>query len=166
MRDVGDQLEGLIQFQGLNFRSSTVACKHCGWTGTGGALEVPGLAAMGQRVVYACPKCMEAVAVHNGLTDKEVMQEMAKIRHILAEELVGTCPHPEENVSIPEAQPDFAAIRAQLPTAADAAAVSDETPGNVNDNADDSANAKPAEHGAGTPDLDFETIRARLKMPA
>jgi len=166
MREAIDQLEGLIQFQGLNFRSTTVTCNHCGWSGTGGALEVPGLAAMGQRVVYACPKCMEAVAVHNGLTDQEVMQEMAKIREVLAEELVGTCPHPEEDVIVPKARPDFATIRAQLPTAADAAAASNETPSNVDGNADDSANAKPAEQGEGVPELDFETIRARLKVSA
>ena len=169
MRAVLEQLEGLIQFQGPNFRSTAIECSHCGWRGTGGSLEVPVLAASGEPVVYACPECMEAIAVHNGLSDEEVMQEMAKIRQILADELQETHTHLEAAKTIkPQAKPDFAAIRAQLPTKVDAAVAevaADEgelavaEPATSKKLTGDDLSTAGDNPGA---DLDFEAIRARL----
>jgi hypothetical protein len=156
MRGVLDQLEGLIQFQGLNFRSTVITCEQCGWNGTGGSLEVPGLAATGEPVIYACPACMESVAVHNGLSDQEVMTEMEKIREVLAAELVDTCSHPDERLPIAQAASDFNAIRAQLPTELDVTTDVQETA--VTEATEDQSGALAEE----APELDFAAIRARL----
>jgi hypothetical protein len=168
MREVLDQLEGLIQFQGLNFRSTSITCNHCGWRGTGGALEVPGLAASGEPVVYACPACMESVAVHNGLTDQEVMQEMEKIREILAAELMSAAEPTADESPSRDPRPDFAAIRAQLPTAAHIAA--EKAAALADADSDKAATEDAFNQGAAernpVPGPDFAAIRARLGVPA
>jgi hypothetical protein len=165
MREVLDQLEGLIQFQGLNFRSTSIDCKHCGWSGTGGSLEVPGLAASGEPVVYACPACMEVIAVHNGLTDQEVMHEMEKIRQILSAEAAAETGGPAQLAGA-HVEPDYAAIRAQLPMQVDAEAAEgvDEAElalaGAADDQVDESN--RPVRQEEPAQDLDFESVRARL----
>jgi hypothetical protein len=157
MDEILDQLEGLVQFQGLNFRETAIVCRHCGWSGTGGSLEVPHLTQSGKKVIYACPDCMERVAVHNGLTDSEVMQEMEKIRGILAEEMLGTTYHEADTDSDSNKTAiKFSAIRTQINTAAEELdkpekAVAESREGSAGDDGQQQA-----------PDLDFEAIRARI----
>jgi hypothetical protein len=155
MREILDQLEGLIQFKGLNFRETVVACQHCDWSGAGGSLEVPDLALSGQKVIYACPGCMEIIAVHNGLTDHEVMQEMEKIRGILAEEmLTTTCQQPKTDSGQNNAAIEFSAIRTQIKTVVE----------NQNKPEQEAAEnlATVASDNSDAPELDFAAIRARL----
>ena len=149
MRAAIDPLEGLIQFQGLNFRATAINCGHCGWSGTGGALEVPGLAASGEPVVYACPDCQEVVAVHNGLNDQEVMQEMEKIRQILAREMSATCKETIKDSAGDKVPLEFAAIRTQIRT---------EVASPFDPESGDTGSRKVEQ----STDLDFESIRARL----
>jgi hypothetical protein len=155
MREILDQLEGLIQFKGLNFRETVVACQHCDWSGTGGSLEVPDLALSGQKVNYACPGCMEIIAVHNGLTDREVMQEMEKIRGILAEEMLTTkCQEPKTDSGHKNSPIEFSAIRTQIKTVVE----------NQNESEQEAAEnlAIVASDDSDVPELDFDFIRARL----
>ncbi len=152
MREIFDQFEGLIQFKGLNFRAISVDCRHCGWSGTGGSLEVPDLTMAGEKVIYACPVCTEMVAVHNGLTDREVMQEMDKIRRILAEEMSGaTCQQANADSDGNNASIEFSAIRTQIKIAAE-----------INDQPEVESLATTASDGEQAPALDFDSIRARL----
>jgi hypothetical protein len=83
-----DQPAGLILLTGLEFRSNHVDCHNCGWQGLAGKLKVPSHEQLANDVKYACPGCGVTIAVHNGLTTQEVMQEMQKIREILASETV------------------------------------------------------------------------------
>jgi hypothetical protein len=151
MREILDQLEGLIQFQGINFRETAIKCKHCGWSGTGGALEVPDLALSGEKVLYACPGCMEIIAVHNGLTNHEVMQEMEKIRGILAKEMLSTTyQEPGDDANAAQAPIEFSSIRTQIKTA--------DEPENIEAESMESSAADDSQ----APELDFDSIRARL----
>jgi hypothetical protein len=152
MHETLDQLEGLIQFQGLNFRETNVVCRHCGWSGTGGSLKVPDLTISGKKVIYACPVCAQMVAVHNGLTDREVMQEMEKIRGILAEELLSTTSQ-EGNTDSDgnKASIEFSEIRTQIEIAAE-----------IKDKPEAESWATTERDGEQAPDLDFDSIRARL----
>lgn len=151
-----DQFVGLIQFQGLNFRATNVVCRHCGWSGTGGSLEVPDLTMSGEKVIYACPVCAEMVAVHNGLTDREVMQEMEKIRTILAEEMISTAyQEPNADSDGNNASIEFSAIRTQIKIAAES-----------KDKPEAESLETTASDGEQAPDLDFDSIRARLNTVA
>jgi hypothetical protein len=160
MDEILDQLEGLVQFQGLNFRETAIVCRHCGWSGTGGSLEVPHLTQSGKKVIYACPDCMERVAVHNGLTDSEVMQEMEKIRGILAEEMLGTTYQEADTDSDSNKTAiKFSAIRTQINTAVAALDEPDEAEKAVAESREGSAGDDGQQQA---PDLDFEAIRARI----
>jgi len=154
MAEILDQFVGLIQFQGVDFRETNVVCRHCGWNGKGGSLEVPDLTMSGEKVIYACPVCTEMVAVHNGLTDREVMQEMEKIRTILAEEMISTaCQEPNADSAGNNASIGFSAIRTQIKIAAE-----------IKDKPEAENLKTTASAGEQAPDLDFDSIRARLNL--
>jgi hypothetical protein len=80
-----------LQLQGLSFRSEPVRCATCGWSGEAGQLHTPSVQELRDEVSYACPLCKTVVAVHTGLNDTEVLQELEHLRLELREELKAIC---------------------------------------------------------------------------
>jgi hypothetical protein len=136
-----DQPPGLIRLTGLEFRSEQVNCHSCGWQGLAGKLRAPAPEHLANDVKYACPGCRVTIAVHNGLTTQEVMQEMQKIREILASETVETCIDAQLAEDKDELSLSFKRVREQIRVEAPA----------KEDSPDDNV-------------LDFDDIRSRLKI--
>jgi hypothetical protein len=85
----------LICLSGLDFRLRQIVCVHCSWGGKAGELRSAGsshlaTAYQSETMTYACPKCSETIAIHQGLSSQEVLQEMQAIREVLAAELSTT----------------------------------------------------------------------------
>lgn len=138
------QRVGLIRLTGLEFRSNQVDCRNCGWQGLAGQLRAPASEQLGNDVKYACPGCRATIAVHNGLTTQEVMQEMQKIREILASETVETCIDAQLAEDNDELSLSFKRVREQIRVVAPA---QEDGPEDSEDNV-----------------LDFDDIRARLNI--
>jgi len=94
----------LIHLSGLNFRQQRVACVHCSWDGLAGELRSSMAGDIAETMSYACPKCLQTIAEHTGLSTSEVMQEMHEIREILKEEISATRyqRHDGSSVDLPE----------------------------------------------------------------
>ena len=101
-----------VRLSGLNFRSTEIECPHCAWAGTAGNLKVSDLAAFCETPAYACPACMQTIAIHDGLSNQEVMEEMQKVQSILAQEYSPTCLNAEEASAAQEI--DYSAVRSQI----------------------------------------------------
>jgi hypothetical protein len=88
-------MTGLILLSGLNFRQQPVLCAHCSWDGLAGELRSPEVAELtaqnqAETMSYACPECGQVIAIHKGLSTREVLQEMLVTRKILKDELSAT----------------------------------------------------------------------------
>jgi hypothetical protein len=90
----------LIHLSGLNFRQQRVACVHCSWDGMAGELRSSMADDLAETMNYACPKCLQTVAVHTGLSTSEVMQEMQEIGEILKKEISATRYQPDDGASV------------------------------------------------------------------
>lgn len=104
----------LIRLAGVGFRSVEVACPSCRWSGLAGELVNQRSSSLGNSVQYACPGCKTTIAMHVGLTDQEVLQEMDRIRRELAEELNAHPLHPDKGPARRKSDIDVAAVRAQI----------------------------------------------------
>jgi len=103
----------LTVLAGRDFRSTSVCCEYCGWSGVAGQLTVPGIDALASGVVYACPDCRRNIAWHGGLSVIEVDQELRQIRAELADELAATL-NPPIGVPQKQTEPDFKSVRALI----------------------------------------------------
>jgi hypothetical protein len=90
----------LIHLSGLNFRQQRVACVHCSWNGLAGELRSCMADDLVETMSYACPKCLQTIAVHTGLSTSEVMQEMQEIGEILKKEISATRYQPDDGASV------------------------------------------------------------------
>ena len=93
---LGDAESQLI-FTGSGFRSEPVQCSGCGWSGTAGQLRSLLANNLEIEVCFICPACEAVIAIHAGLSDAEVIQELIRVRAELAVEL-----HDDISRSVPE----------------------------------------------------------------
>jgi len=146
----------LVEYRGIDFRKEPARCFCCAWSGRAADLITPVLNDLSGPVRYACPNCSTIVATHVGLSDKEVMGELQRIRSDLESEISETLTSRDTDESVSAAEPDFATVRAQI-LVEDAVPASDD----VADN--EAASESPAnEATASKNDLDFDAVRSRM----
>jgi hypothetical protein len=157
----------LIHLSGLNFRQQRVACVHCSWDGLAGELRSSMADDLAETMGYACPKCLQTIAVHTGLNTSEVMQEMQEIREILKEELSATRyqPHDGASADSPESggEGDFSAELDKMLSDLEISERSG-TPAPVTPEVKmpSTTTSRSQSEGPGNQELDFAEVRARL----
>ena len=62
-----------------DFYSTSLECLHCGWSGKGASIALPLVECSGDPVIYACPDCLEVVAVHDITSDTEILDEAEEL---------------------------------------------------------------------------------------
>jgi hypothetical protein len=104
--------ETLLELKGLDFRSEPASC-DCGWSGEAGQLRFPPAEALQDQVFFACPRCETAIAVHPGLSNSEVQQELMRIRGEFDEEFRGMLQEEREQKQ-QFVGPSFEEVRARI----------------------------------------------------
>lgn len=101
-----------VRLTGSDFRRLRVDCPVCSWQGAAGALQSIPIAEEPSRVDYHCPECASLVATHAGLSHKELLQELDRIKQALRDEFLDLRVEQQLQVIDPERKkPDFREVR-------------------------------------------------------